>query len=60
MSKQENSFDGIEFLRALVKTYGWRSEHLNEGKTPIQLVNEFKKYLNDEIDLDGNKHEDEH
>ncbi len=47
--------DGIEFLRSLVNAYGWRDEHLNEGKTPTQLINEYLKYVNGVTNLDGNK-----
>ena len=50
--KKENN--GIEFLRSLVNAYGWRDEHLNDNKSPVQLVNEYKKYRAGEIDLDGN------
>tara|TARA_R110002012_G_C11439498_1_gene590431 strand:+ start:21 stop:200 length:180 start_codon:yes stop_codon:yes gene_type:complete len=47
--------DGIDFLRGLVNNYGWRDEHLNGEKTPIQLINEYLKYVNGVTDLDGNK-----
>ena len=50
--------DGIDFLRRLVNAYGYRNEHLNSDKSPIQLVNEFLNYTNGIIDLDGNKIED--
>lgn len=50
--------DGIEFLRSLVNAYGYRNEHLNGDKSPIQLVNEFLNYINGITDLDGNKIED--
>lgn len=47
--------DGIEFLRNLVNAYGWRDEHLNAEKTPIQLINEYMKYVSGVTDLDGNE-----
>ena len=47
--------DGIKFLRDLVNAYGWRHEHLNANKTPIQLINEYLNYVNGITDLDGNK-----
>ena len=47
--------DGIKFLRGLVNAYGWRDEHLNANKTPIQLINEYLNYVNGITDLDGNK-----
>ena len=50
--------DGIDFLRRLVNAYGYRNEHLNADKSPIQLVNEFLNYTNGITDLDGNKIED--
>ena len=50
--------DGIDFLRRLVNAYGYRDEHLNGNKSPIQLVNEFLNYTNGITDLDGNKIED--
>ncbi|NRA77320.1 MAG: hypothetical protein HRU18_03845 [Pseudoalteromonas sp.] len=46
--------DGINLLRDLVNSYGWRDEWINENKTPIQLVREYISYLNGEVDLDGN------
>lgn len=50
--------NGIEFLRRLVNWYGYRDEYLNANKSPIQLINEFKRHLRDEIDLDGNEYTD--
>jgi len=45
--------DGIEFLRCLVNTFNFRYEHLNEDKTPLQLIKEYEKVLNGEIDIYG-------
>ena len=46
--------NGIDFIRSLVNWSNYRDEHFNENKTPIQLINEFKDYINDIRDYDGN------
>jgi hypothetical protein len=53
-----NGIDGIEFLRDLVKEYNCRYEDLNCYKTPIQLINEYLKYINGETDLEGNGYDE--
>ena len=45
--------DGIEFLRHLVNCFNFRHEYLNADKTPQQLINEYVKILNEEIDIYG-------
>lgn len=49
----KEGIDGIEFLRALVNSFNFRYEHLNENKTPYQLIKEYEKVLNGEIDIYG-------
>ena len=55
LSDYKKNSEGMDFLRNLVDNFNCRSENLNENKTPNQLINEYLKYTNDEIDLDGNK-----
>lgn len=54
----KSNLEGIEFLRGLVAMYNYRSEFLNDNKTPIELCNEYLRFINDETDLDGNPIED--
>tara|TARA_R110001632_G_scaffold70752_1_gene164632 strand:- start:15051 stop:15593 length:543 start_codon:yes stop_codon:yes gene_type:complete len=57
--EEKNPFEGIELLRGLVNSFGWRNEQLNANKTPEQLIKEFKDYSEGVTDLDGNVYEDE-
>ena len=45
--------DGIEFLRDLVRAFDYRSEFLNEDKTPTQLINEYLKVVNNIQNVHG-------
>lgn len=53
LSDFKSNLKGIEFLRNLVASYDYRNEFLNDNKTPIELCNEYLRYLNDETNLDG-------
>ena len=44
IAKASPSDDGPEFLRCLVRWMDNRNEHLNDGKSALQLVAEFNKY----------------
>lgn len=55
LSDFKTDLEGIEFLRNLVNFLDCRDEHYNSNKTPNQLINEYLKYCNDEIDIYGNK-----
>ena len=55
ISDFRDDLKGIEFLRSLVMAFNSRDEHLNDNKTPIELVHEYLNHLNDEIDINGNK-----
>jgi len=56
--KKDMEVNGMDFLRKLVRTFDWRDEWLNDNKSPKQLCEEFLKYREGKIDLDGNKYED--
>lgn len=45
MSKKEQSFEGVEMLRAAAYWSGNRHEYLNANKSAVQIINEYKKYL---------------
>ena len=47
-----------DFIRNMVKWMDSRPEYLNQGLTINQLVKEYNKYLNSEVDLYGNKIEE--
>ena len=42
------NLEGVELLRAIARATGDRDEGLNNGKTPLQLINEYMKFVNDE------------
>lgn len=44
-AKQGDESAGADFLRRLVYWLNSRDEHKNSNKSPIQLMNEFKKRL---------------
>ena len=48
MSKKEQSFEGVEMLRAAAYWSGTRDEYLNANKSAVQIINDYKKYLNEE------------
>lgn len=56
----KGKFEGIEFLRRLVRNFDMRDEDLNDNKTPHELVDEFLDVLNGDIDMfTGKPYEDE-
>ena len=54
----KNDLEGINFLRGLVNSFNFRGEYLNENKTPQQLIKEFERMLNGEIDVYGTELKD--
>jgi len=42
---KQQDFSGVELLRDAANWSGNRPEYLNANKTPSQIVNEYKKYL---------------
>jgi len=51
--------NGMDFLRKLVNSYGWRDEHLNDNKSPQQLCEEFLRFREGKTNLDGEPYEKE-
>jgi hypothetical protein len=45
MSKKEQSFEGVEMLRAAAYWSGNRPEYMNANKSAVQIINDYKKYL---------------
>ena len=43
--KTQNTKSGVSFLRNLVFWLNQRNEYLNENKTPLALIAEYRKYL---------------
>lgn len=54
MSKKEHcikyvDYTGVEMLRAAAWWSGTRDEYLNANKSAVQIINDYKKYLNEEL-----------
>lgn len=45
MEDTKNTLAGVELLRAAAYWSGERPEYMNDNKSAVQIINDYKKYL---------------